>query len=50
MKWLDDFSFFSADFTFHYNNLNKKLQGNASVLSSMFGHFKAFERKLEIFS
>lgn len=49
INWLNDLHFF-ADFTFHYNNLNKKLQGCGCVVPSMFGHIKAFEKKLDIFS
>lgn len=49
VNWLNDLHFF-ADFTLHYNSLNKKLQGYGCVVSSMYGHIKAFEKKLDIFS
>lgn len=48
-NWLNDLHFF-ADFALHYNNLNTKLQGRGNVAPSMFGHIKAFEKKLVIFS
>ena len=49
INWLNDSHFF-ADFALHYNNLNAKLQGSGNVAPSMFGHIKAFEKKLVVFS
>lgn len=49
INWLNDLHFF-ADFTLHYNSLNTKLQGCGNVALTMFGHIKAFEKKLVIFS
>ena len=49
INWLNDLHFF-ADFALHYNNLNTKLQGSGNVAPSMFGHIKAFEKKLVVFS
>lgn len=46
--WLSDLMFF-ADFTLHFNELNVKLQGRGHVADTMFGHIKAFEKKLEVF-
>ena len=34
----------------HYNTLNTKLQGSGNTALSMFGHVKAFEKKLAVFS
>ena len=34
----------------HYNTLNSKLQGCGNTTSSIFGHVKAFEKKLGVFS
>ena len=47
--WLIDLHFF-ANFTMHYNTLNTKLQGCENTTLSMFGHVKAFEKKLAVFS
>ena len=44
VDWLNDLHFF-ADFTLYYNCLNKQLQGYGCVVSVMFGHVKAFEKK-----
>ena len=43
VDWLNDLHFF-ADFTLHYNRLNKQLQGYGCVVPTMFGHVKAFEK------
>ena len=34
----------------HFNTLNTKLQGCGNTTLSMFGHVKAFEKKLAVFS
>ena len=47
--WLINLDFF-ADFTMHYNTLNTKLQGCGNTALPMFGHVKAFEKKLTVCS
>ncbi|KAG0433849.1 General transcription factor II-I repeat domain-containing protein 2B [Dictyocoela muelleri] len=46
--WLHDLHFF-ADFSNHFNNLNKKLQGSGQIVTSMFENIRAFEGKHMVF-